>query len=368
MRKIVLVVLIVLGACSPRAELAGGALPDARVIPVFVGSTRVPDPATGDFADVGRNETLTLGRYDVAIPPEHRPGTLTVPTPGKTPDPRKDFLLAGSRIYPGPAAFRADLARRIAANHGEAVVFVHGYNTNFAEGLYRFAQMSADFGLPGATVHYAWPSRAQVMGYAYDQDSALFARDGLTALLRMVRDAGARRIVLVGHSMGGFLTMEALRQLSIAGDRTTLDRIGAVILISPDIDTELFRIEAHRIGRLPQPFIVFTSQSDKALNISAHMRGESARLGNLRDISRLADLKVTLIDTARFDTQGGHFNVANSPELIRLLRNWSGLARVLAGEQASHRDPFASVVLSVQNATQIVLNPIEKIGTAIEAH
>ena len=28
-------------------------------------------------------------------------------------------------------------------------------------------------------VHYAWPSAAEPLGYVYDRDSAIFARDGL---------------------------------------------------------------------------------------------------------------------------------------------------------------------------------------------
>lgn len=36
--------------------------------------------------------------------------------------------------------------------------------------------------------------------------------------------------------MGAGLLMEALRQTAVRGDRRTLDRIGGVMLISPDID------------------------------------------------------------------------------------------------------------------------------------
>lgn len=369
MRKIFIVALIVLASCSPRAELVQGSAPGARTVPVFVGTTRRMQ-AEGQIVDAvpGRSERLTLGRYDIAVPPQHRSGTLVVPTPKKTPDPSREFMVADARIYPAPAAFRAGLAQELSRGNGEAVVFVHGYNNNFAEGLYRFAQMGVDFGLPGTMVHYSWPSRGQVMGYGYDIDSALFARDGLADLLKDVRRAGAKRILLVGHSMGGLITMEALRQLAITHDRATLNLIRGVILISPDVDVDLFRAEAHDIGRLPQPFLIFTSQTDKALGLSAQIRGEAVRIGNLSDISQVADLKVTMIDTAKFDTEGGHFNVATSPALIQLLRNSKGLASALQGEQARRHDPFASVILGVQNATQIVLSPVEKIGAALDGN
>ena len=65
----------------------------------------------------------------------------------------------------------------------EVLLFVHGYNNNFAEGVYRVAQFSHDLEIPGAVVHYAWPSAAKPLGYVYDRDSALFARDGLERLI-----------------------------------------------------------------------------------------------------------------------------------------------------------------------------------------
>ncbi len=362
---VVVVWLILLGACSPRGELAYGPLPESRTLPIFIGSTRGASEPGDEGLGSRRFAGLKLARYDVAIPPDHRRGTLSVPTPHKAADPQSDFLVAQSQRYSTDAAFRAALRAQLAKTSGEAIVFTHGYNTNFAEGLFRFAQLGADFDLPGTLVHYSWPSQARVMGYAYDHDSALYARDGLADLLNEIRRAGAKLIILVGHSMGGFLTMEAMRQLATSGDRETLNRIGGVILISPDIDVDVFREEARQIGRLPQPFFVFASQKDKALRISAQIAGEETRLGNLTDLSRVSDLQVTLVNTAAFDTQGGHFNVGNSPALIEILRKSQGLARSLERDQSRHRDPFASAALTVRTATQIVLEPIEAIGDAI---
>jgi esterase/lipase superfamily enzyme len=40
------------------------------------------------------------------------------------------------------------MAKELAKSNGAAVVFVHGYNTNFAEALYRQAQLGEDFQMP----------------------------------------------------------------------------------------------------------------------------------------------------------------------------------------------------------------------------
>lgn len=138
--RAVIFAILVLAACSPRADLVRGGVSGAPEEQIYVGSTRAPE---GDGFGARRSEIMTLARFDVAIPPTHQPGALSVPTAKKS-NPQTDFMVARSQIYPTDAAFRASLARTLAASHGEAVVFVHGYNNNFAEGLYRFAQMGAD--------------------------------------------------------------------------------------------------------------------------------------------------------------------------------------------------------------------------------
>ena len=63
------------------------------------------------------------------------------------------------------------------------MIFVHGYNTNFAEGLYRQAQMLQGLRQARASVHFAWPSAASAQGYVFDRESALFSRDALERVM-----------------------------------------------------------------------------------------------------------------------------------------------------------------------------------------
>ncbi len=121
----------------------------------------------------------------------------------------------------------------------------------------------------------------------HDRDSALFARDGLEALLREIAAAGSNRIVLVAHSLGSSVTMEALRQLRIGGRDDVLNRISGVILMSPDLDVDLFRSQAQRVDPLPQPFVIFTSQRDRALRISAAITWSTVASGQSGHRSRM---------------------------------------------------------------------------------
>lgn len=362
-RTLLILIVAVLLSCSPRGRLAvapeGAALGD--ITPVFVATTR--EVKDGAF-DTGRSETVHFARYDISIPPQRNLGEINWPPRGSVPNPRKHFVTAKQVLFAGERDFRSDLSKSLAANGKEAVIFVHGYNNNFSEGLYRVAQFAHDLELPGTVVHYAWPSAAIPLGYVYDRDSALFARDGLEALIREVKTSGAERILVVAHSMGAGLTMEALRQIAIRGDKSTLNAIGGVIFISPDIDVDLFRAQAHAIGKLPQPFVIFGSDRDRFLRLSARLTGQAERLGSLSDISKVADLEVTLLDVSQFSEGSGHFTLGDSPALILLLDRIGDLESAFEKDRIARVGLVSGVVLTVQSATQVILRPV--VGVANE--
>lgn len=369
MRKIIgaAAILLSLAACQPRGEIVldRAAAQVGAVETVFIGTTRGEVPDSGVEFGRARSDVTRYVRLDVSVPPKRAPGTIRFTPPHQRPDPLTDFVTTQEIIFPSAHTFRGDLSKAIARERRgrrEAVVFVHGFNSTFAEGAYRLAQLGHDLDLNGALVHYSWPSRAHALGYAYDRDSALFARDGFEELLKQVDAAGAERVLIVAHSMGAALTMETLRQIAIARERRILNRIEAVVLISPDIDVDVFRAQARRVGPLANPIIIFTSRKDRALALSARLTGQADRLGNLTDVSELGDLDVVLLDTTAFSIGAGHFNVGNSPALLALLGRIGDVDSVLAAEQSARTGLLPGAVLTVQGATQIVLSPVAAIS------
>ena len=369
MRRILVLALLVVTACTPRGVIT--LAPEAASIgiqrEVFVGTTRAIDPETGRFGS-RRSEQPTFARYDVSIPPGHKAGDITWPPRGQKPNPQRDFLTTAEVIHPGAKAFRADMARAFALDKRgdrDAVIYVHGFNNTFSEGLYRIAQLSKDLDMPGVTAHYSWPSAGNPLGYVYDRDSATFARDGLEQLINEVSAAGADRILLVAHSMGSALTVETLRQIVIRGDTRIRNKIAGVILISPDIDVEVFRAQALSIGELPQPFLIFGSNRDKLLNISAKITGQTERLGSMEDVSKLADLKVTFLDVAAYTEGSGHFALGDSPALLNLMNRIGEVDSAFSADQTGRVGLLPGVVLTVQRATQIVLAPVGVISNEL---
>jgi esterase/lipase superfamily enzyme len=360
--RFILLFAVMLGACAPRGAitLAPQAAAVGEVVPVFVGTTRGYNAATRSF-DASKSESLNFARFDISVPPDREVGDITFPG-RRAPDATRDFLTTSADVIADAPTFRDDLAAALRARKPgdrDAVIFVHGFNNTFAEGLYRLAQLSHDLKLPGVAVHYSWPSRGAALGYVADRDSALFARDGLEELIREVQLAGAENIVLVAHSMGSALLMESMRQIAIRGDQSSLDRIGGVLLISPDIDVDVFRSQAMAIGNLPEPFLIFGSDRDQYLNVSARITGEPERLGNLSDVRRLADLEVTYLDVAAYNEGLGHFNLGNSPALISLIGRIGDVDAALAQDRRGRTGLLPGVVLTVRNATEIILAPVQ---------
>lgn len=188
---------------------------------------------------------------------------------------------------------------------GEVGVYVHGFNISFQEAVYRSAQLSTDSHLNGTPILFSWPSDGQVTAYLADRDGSDFSRSALAGLLADLTTGRSLSdpVLVLGHSMGGRLTMEALRQLKLTGRGDVLDRI-EVVLAAPDIDIDLFREQIAVIGKMRHPITVLVSSDDEALKASARLAGRRARVGQLDvhdpAVQKLAlDSGIRIIDLTR---------------------------------------------------------------------
>lgn len=360
-RQTVLLIALVLAGCSGRPVLQ--IVPEAARVgatePVLSVSTRGGLGIQGGAERAGMLDFLS---FDVSVPPQRTPGDFNTADEYRRLDPDTQFMASRASRLAGPDRFGAALRQALdarPASEREVMVFVHGYNTTFASALYRTAQIRHDFNVPGVAVNFSWPSAGQVLGYAYDHDSAMFARDGLEEMLRLIARETDAPIVVIAHSMGSVLLMESLRQIRISGQDRVLDRLSGVILMSPDIDIALFRTQAARIQPLPQPFVIFTSERDRALQISASITGLPARLGNLGQVEDVADFEVTLIDTSHFygssnDTLN-HLTAVSSPAMVQILRQVAQVDSALSDDPSAQLGLLPGTALSVRNARRIVL-------------
>src|SRR5690606_34834712 len=122
------------------------------------------------------------------------------------------------------------------------------------------AQIVHDYRISSLPVHFSWASAASISGYIFDRDSALIARNGLAETIEAVTQSNATGVVIVGHSMGAYVVMEALRTLSLQGRSRALSRISGIMLAAPDIDPDVFESQVDDISPLPKPFTVIVSR------------------------------------------------------------------------------------------------------------
>ena len=100
------------------------------------------------------------------------------------------------------------------------------------------------------------------------------------------------------------------------------------------------------------------STRDRALLMSAMIRGDEARVGTAATAGSFKDLDVNVIDLSNVKAgRLGHFAVANSPELIGLLQGFreAGVDVVSTGRQAGI---IGTSVALVQRGTEIAISPL----------
>lgn len=276
-----LLLISLLAACAGRpgpellTETAVNA-PGAKVATVYVATTRKRD-GNGVYTS-GRSREVSYLRYRIAIPPDHKPGNIEWPK--SKPNPKTDFVTVEQELLDSKT-FEAEVTRKRNGKLPSVGVFVHGYNTNFTEAVYRVAQMASDAGGDAAPILFAWPSEGAVGGYVADKDGVTFSRDQLVEVLdTLARKRTQGPITLIGHSMGGWLTTEAVRQLRLTGKDSVIRRL-QVVLAAPDIDVDVFDGQMAVIGPLSPPMTILVSRDDRALQVSEFLSTERQRLGRI---------------------------------------------------------------------------------------
>ncbi|OHV86555.1 alpha/beta hydrolase [Mesorhizobium sp. ORS 3428] len=306
---------------------------------IFVATTR--QPATKDPRQVfggDRSLTTSYARVDVTVPKLHQVGAIERAKGSADSNPAKQFTATDVAYYKDASQFAKAVGADIALRGDRALVFVHGFNNGFDDGVYRLTQIAHDTNYPGTPVLFSWASSGKTTGYIYDKDSSTAARDDLEATLRMLARTRAKSIDIIAHSMGTWLTMEALRQLAITGDRDLGGKLGYVILASPDIDVDVFKKQMIRYGKPDKPFAILLSGDDRALKLSSFISGDKPRVGDYGNAADLANYGVTVVDLTQ--TKGAdrlnHAKFADNPILVQLLGN---RLRTPAGLASDEPDP-----------------------------
>ena len=232
------------------------------------------------------------------------------------------------------------------ASNRDVLIYVHGFNTSLEEARFRLAQLVVDAKFGGVAVLFTWPSKAALLAYGADKESATASRDAYLNLLNDLADTpGIGRIHILAHSMGTWLTMETLRGEALAGSPDLHGKLGNVMLAAPDIDLSVFKQQISQLD--PSHFSVYVSKDDRALQVSASIQGDR-RLGSLDPVptttatssKRSGSASMTFPISAT--NLIGHDNYTNAPQVVRQIGKRRRAARRHAGRDRRRRRPHAA--------------------------
>ena len=354
-----------LAGCASRPEV--GALlanhdlsAEGRDHTILVATTRERDSRPGTYFGGERSQSVSYATVTVAVPPTHVPGKIEWPSraPG---NPETDFVVRDAAYLDSEKEFIKTLNAQLAVRppgKRRVFVFIHGYNTMFAEGLYRFTQIVDDADAPAVPVLFTWASRGHVTDYVYDSNSATAARDELEHTLRLVFASNAEEVNILAHSMGNWVTVEALRQIKISAKLPPMNKLGAVVLAAPDIDIDVFKSQMRRFGKPRKPFFVIVSHDDKALRFSDFIAGGKERLGSYSNDAELTALGAVVIDL----TDVKATDRSNHAKFAQLAQIAPEMRQVFEGGVATQEKPEA--VKGQETLASVVEGP-EGLGTPI---
>jgi esterase/lipase superfamily enzyme len=181
----------------------------------------------------------------------------------------------------------------------DLLLYVHGYNTTFESAALDAVKLSDGIRFHGHTMVFTWPSRAKLLDYGYDRESAMWSRDALERTINtLLASQSVGTIHIVAHSIGTMVTMEALRQLYAHQGEAATARIGSIVFASPDIDMDVFSASVERIGSLAPKITIVTATNDRALSVSRWIAGGVTRVGEAEK-AQLERLGLRVIDASQ---------------------------------------------------------------------
>ena len=367
---IVLLLVSLVSGCGSTTAMSG-MMADADAphsILAFVCSTR--EQGQGGVDEM-RPDGPAYSLEILSVPPDHHPGQIERPAFG-APDPQHHIMVASTRDM-SEAEFRNELATNISGRIGsnrDVLLYVHGFNTGLDAARFRLAQIVTDGRFGGIPVLFTWPATNSLFDYEAARESATASRDSLANLLKdlsQVPDIG--RIHILAHSMGTWLTMEALRQRAIAGSPDLNGKLGLVMLAAPDIDLSVFRSQLAELDA--SHFSVLVSADDRALSLSQTLAGDRPRVGALDPRKHSDRLALERLGVKVYDLSGksdgliDHDAYADIPDVVRSIGAQIGRQRIqdedvtaVLGERPVNTQVTAQPLAPAQNPAVPAAAPV----------
>jgi esterase/lipase superfamily enzyme len=238
-------------------------------------------------------------------------------------DPTKHFVI--KEVAPLTESAWGQIVKN--SNEHEALIFVHGYNNSFDDGLYRQAQIIWDLQYKGLAILFTWASRGDTLEYLYDQQSAWIARKSFADLLTKLQgELGITKINVIAHSMGNVIVADTLANFARGAGSIKLQEL---ILAAPDLDWNYFEQIGPELSKTAKGVTLYASAADKAMMLSRKLsrvpRAGDIVKGEPIIVPGIESIDVTVLGEELFglnhDVFAASRSVIDDMKLI-LTKNW----------------------------------------------
>ena len=356
--------------------------PGTTHVEMVVATTRTRAASPAVMFSGGRAPEPSYADMIVSIPPDANRKIGQVQWPQQLPgDPAVDFVTLKADVISKDQAIAA-FSRLLRQSHKkEALVFVHGFNQRYEDAVYRFAQILHDSGADAdvAPVLFTWPSKGNVYSYLYDRDSSNYSRDALESLLRyLAKDPQVEKISILAHSMGNWVTLEALRQMAIRDGRVAA-KIKLVLLADADVDVGIARQQISTLGPERPHIVLFVSEDDRALAAAKDL-WQAPRLGAIdpnvepyRTMLEQEQLSVINMTHMPSHDEFNHGKFAEDPRVVELIGRSLAAGQTLTDSRVGFGEKImqttANAASSVGHAAGLVISaPIAIIDPETRDH
>lgn len=185
----------------------------------------------------------------------------------------------------------------------EILIFVHGFNVEFEEAIYRASQIKYDLKFQGSVVVFTWPAGPEDgflknllinETYKTNQKNAKITvsifKDFLEKMLNIKKD---HKFYLIVHSMGHQIVIPALVELESVLSKKKFDEI---IFNAPDYPISEWREKEKIIRNVSNRITIYCSPKDNALLASETVNGNK-RLGQCFKSDGMDVINVNRVDT-----------------------------------------------------------------------
>lgn len=306
---------------------------DWAVVPIFYGTDRKreEDPKRLKYG-AARAGKLDIGRALVTVPKSHQVPNIERPWAVKVPffdikiyeqaeDPKSHFTIKEIASLPRGEFLSLVKARLDGAKKydKQAVVFIHGYNTEFDYAVYRTAQMAYDLDFDGVPFLYSWPSGTGITGYVADRESAEQAEPYLREFIDMiVKESGAKSVSVIAHSMGNLPLLRTLRDMAPSLPEGV--KFDQIVLAAPDVDRNVFEQLAHDLAKIGNGVTLYASSNDRAMEAARKVAGV-ARAGDVPPEGPVIIPGIDTIDITAVSTDAMALNHSTYAERSALIND-----------------------------------------------